>query len=209
MNTKVKKFNQTNRKIYFWLTFPLLIILTLYTRSAWNDDLIINEIMEIIGVVLIVLCIAGRCWSILYIGDKKNKKLVDQGPYRYTRNPLYFSSAIGLAGFGFMFESFFLGAIMFLYTWLSFKYVAAKEAADLRRIFGDEYVKYCDKVPEFIPNLNTVIQDRTVDDQITISPKALKKTFWDACLFLLLFPVAEIIVGLHESGALPALWFLY
>ncbi len=209
MSTKAAKFNQSNRKLFLWLTAPLIFMLVGTTRSSWSTDSWFAELIEQVGILLVFACVFGRCWAILYIGDKKNTKLVDQGPYRYTRNPLYFFSALGMAGFGMLLESLSLGIILFGYTYLSFLYVARKESADLTRYFGKDYLDYRSAVPEFIPNPWTTVQDGTVDDQITISPKALKKTFLDACLFLLLLPLAEAVVYWHEFGHLAALFHLY
>ena len=209
MSATATIFNQSKRKLFLWLTVPLIVALIVVTRSAWPVDHWFAELIEQVGILLVFACVFGRCWAILYIGDKKNKKLVDQGPYRYTRNPLYFFSALGMAGFGMLFESLILGVILFVYTYLSFLYVARRESQDLTRFFGQDYLEYCAAVPEFMPNLWTPVPNRVVDDQITISPKALKKTFLDACLFLLMLPLAEFIVSWHESGQLAAWFFLY
>ena len=209
MSATVTIFNQSKRKLFLWFTVPLIVALIIVTRSAWPVDHWFAELIEQAGILLVFACVFGRCWAILYIGDKKNRKLVDQGPYRYTRNPLYFFSALGMAGFGMVFESLFLGVILFVYTYLSFLYVARRESQDLTRFFGRDYLEYCASVPEFIPNLRPSVPNSVVDDQITISPKALKKTFLDACLFLLMLPLAEFIVSWHESGQLAAWLFLY
>jgi protein-S-isoprenylcysteine O-methyltransferase Ste14 len=52
----------------------------------------IHEFLEMAGVSLALLCVAGRMWSSLYIGSRKNRELVTAGPYSITRNPLYFFS---------------------------------------------------------------------------------------------------------------------
>jgi protein-S-isoprenylcysteine O-methyltransferase Ste14 len=60
----------------------------------------IHESVEAIGLALILICIAGRCWCTLYIGGRKGAELVDIGPYSLCRNPLYFFSFLGAAGVG-------------------------------------------------------------------------------------------------------------
>ena len=64
-----------------------------------------HELIEMTGIGLVIICIAGRMWSCLYIGSRKNRELVTTGPYSITRNPLYLFSTIGAAGIGLMFGS--------------------------------------------------------------------------------------------------------
>ena len=41
-----------------------------------------HEFIELAGLGLVVVCIAGRMWSAVYIGSKKNRELVTAGPIR-------------------------------------------------------------------------------------------------------------------------------
>ena len=50
----------------------------------------IHEFVELTGIGLVVLCIAGRVWSSLDIGSKKNRELVTAVPYSITRNSICF-----------------------------------------------------------------------------------------------------------------------
>ena len=84
------------------------------------------------GLALVVLCITGRLWCILYVGNKKNLELVTRGPYSMTRNPLYFFSTLGAAGIGLMFGSLTVAATLLLLSFWTFSITAEKEASFLR-----------------------------------------------------------------------------
>jgi hypothetical protein len=84
---------------------------------------------------------------------RKNTKLATSGPYAYTRNPLYLGSFI--LGLGFTIASArpllgLLFAALFLGIYLP---VMRVEAETLLGIFGDDYRRYAQAVPLFLPRL--------------------------------------------------------
>ena len=48
-----------------------------------------HEAVERSGMFLILIGILGRTWCSMYIGGHKLARLVTDGPYSVTRNPLY------------------------------------------------------------------------------------------------------------------------
>ena len=110
-----------------------------------------HEYLELAGFGLAILCVAGRAWSILYVGAHKNRRLVMAGPYSMTRNPLYLFSTIGAAGIGLIFGSLVAAAILGLVSYLVLARMAQKEAAHLRTLFGAQYDAYARQTPFFWP----------------------------------------------------------
>lgn len=208
MTASQKPFDQQKRRLFIALFVPVFLWLIFCSQTAWEADLLICEIAEITGLLLIFLGVLGRCWSILYIGDKKNKQLVRAGPYRYTRNPLYFFSALGMLGVGLAAESVILAGLFFCFTWLSFMFVAKMEASTLRSRFGEEYDSYCNSTPAFFPSL-TANEDFIEPDEITFSQKALRKTFLDASFFLLMIPLLELREWTQDVGWAVPMFFLF
>ncbi|MBY5754329.1 isoprenylcysteine carboxylmethyltransferase family protein [Rhizobium leguminosarum bv. viciae] len=68
--------------------------------------------------------------------------IVDEGPYRFTRNPIYIGMFLGLIGLAVAFDSLWL-IILLAPFYLVIRYgVVAREEAYLERKFGDAYLAY-------------------------------------------------------------------
>jgi len=68
--------------------------------------------------------------------------IVDTGPYRFTRNPIYLGMFLGLIGLAIAFENLWL-LLMLVPFALVIRYgVVAREEAYLERRFGDDYRRY-------------------------------------------------------------------
>ena len=113
------------------------------------------------------IAIAGeliRCWAVGYSGvttrgDKvEAPKLVTAGPYAHVRNPLYVGNFITALGFALAFtgkNSFAeklgliggsLGVMAAVYAT-----IIPHEEQFLRSQFGDEFDRYCERVPPLVP----------------------------------------------------------
>jgi len=160
-----------------------------------------HEYIELVGLALVLACIAGRMWSILYVGSRKNRELVTLGPYSMTRNPLYLFSTIGAVGVGLIHGSAVVALALGLMSYLVFTITAAKEAAYLKSVFGADYDAYAARTPMFFPKLS-LYRDSA---EVVFSPAALKRTFLDGLFFLLTFPLLEAIEHLQLGGYLPVL----
>lgn len=201
-------FQQRKRIRFLWLVSPLVIFLMLFSRSGWPRGSILADLLSLAGLVLILACIAGRCWASLYVGGRKNQELVTAGPYAHMRNPLYFFSILGLAGIGLMFGSLSLSLLLFGLSYAVFTYVAAKEEATLEVFFGAEYRGYRDAVPQFFPRILEIPAGMR-DGNVEFSPSALRRTAIDASYFLLAIPAVNIIDRVQESGIIQPLFVIY
>lgn len=208
MGRHVAFVDQTGRIKFLWVSAPLVLLLTVFTQTAWPDDFIVAETIEQIGIVLLFACIIGRCWAALHIGGKKNSELVMSGPYHYTRNPLYLFSCLGLAGTGFMLESLVLGIVLFVFGYAVFQPVMKREDAHLETLFGSRHSAYAQRVPAFLPRFFQEMEPQS-NDRLEFSQAVLKRTFLDACYFLLIFPLVEIIEWLHMSAQVNPFFLLY
>ena len=159
-----------------------------------------------LGLCLVLACVAGRLWSILYVGGKKNEELVSTGPFSMSQNPLYFFSTVGAVGIGLLYGSLVAAAVLGVASFLIFRVTAHKEAEYLLGKFGPAYAAYIKTTPRFWPN-PLLFRD---DDQLQFSTRALKRTFFDGLYFLAIFPAIELIEYLRQTGLLiPAVFTLY
>jgi protein-S-isoprenylcysteine O-methyltransferase Ste14 len=206
---KIGPVNQKRRLLAIQVGAVCLAALILLSASAWEEETgtleIVEDTIEVLGVFLLLFCIFGRLWSILYIGGRKNAELVTVGPYSITRNPLYFFSAIGAIGIGLMFGSLVLAATSGAFIYSILMTTALKEAAFLRTAFGQDYDEYASRTPLLWPNPSRY-RDHSNGN---FSQRALKRTFLDGLYFLAIFPAVELVEYLHDAAILPILLKLY
>jgi protein-S-isoprenylcysteine O-methyltransferase Ste14 len=79
-------------------------------------------------------------------------KLVTDGPYAYSRNPMMTGLFLVMAGIGIFFGSvtltFIIMPLFVIMSILEFKYI---EEPELEKRFGKEYIEYKKKTPIIIP----------------------------------------------------------
>lgn len=191
--------NQKLRIAALRLSFLITLPLIFFSRSVWMDQHWLFEVMEVTGIALIILAVLGRFWAVLYIGARKNRVVMQDGPYSIMRHPLYLFSTIGVAGFGMMLGSVVLTLVMTVLFFAILSITAAKEEAFLRGEFGPAYDDYAARVPRIIPKLSLF---RT-EGEVTFNVRTLRVNLQDALVFLALIPLAEASEVLKEYGMIP------
>lgn len=191
-----------DQRIRIWGLRGLALLaapLVLFTRPAWAADGWAVETMETLGIYLVVAAVVGRFWAILYIGGRKNREVVRDGPYSVCRHPLYLFSTLGVVGFGLMLGSLTLALALGGAVGLALWATAGREEAWLRQDLGPAYAAYAAEVPRLWPRPSLF---RT-PPRITVAMGALRTNFADALVFLALLPLAELLEGAKASGWLP------
>lgn len=183
------------------LSFFMLILLPLaVTDSYWySRNPALYYFIETFGLALILACIAGRTWCSLYIGGRKKRELVTVGPYSIVRNPLYVFTVAGAFGIGAQSGSLLVAICFALGTFLVFHHVVRREEQYLAGEFPGDFRAYSNQVHRFWPNLANW-QDV---GELTVRPDLVKRTFLDACLFLLSIPAAETLEVMQRLGLIP------
>jgi hypothetical protein len=151
-----------------------------------------------------MICIAGRTWCALYIGGRKKKVLVDQGPYSVSRNPLYLFSVLGGLGVGLQAGNLTTGLVLGLFIFMLFSVVIAQEEAFLKGRFPGDFAAYAAAVPRWGPRLSNWHSDL----ELIVQPRLVLVTFRDALWFLAAIPLLEGIEMLQNAGWLPVLLHL-
>ncbi len=101
------------------------------------------------GLALAAAGLISRIWASGHI--EKGTRLATQGPYRWTRNPLYFGSF--LMGLGFTLAAAnpgLLGLFLFLFLMIYIP-VMRREEVELGQSFGTQFESYRQRVPLFVP----------------------------------------------------------
>ncbi len=103
------------------------------------------------GLPLVALGAAARTWSSGHI--RKDGAVAVDGPYAWTRNPLYLGNFLLGLGVALMGRSFPL-LIFYLITFYAvYKPTITGEEEKLRQKFGRVYLTYLRQTPRFFPSL--------------------------------------------------------
>ena len=103
-----------------------------------------------LGAVVFALALLLVTWAIATITRTGSNvptslpttTIVETGPYRFTRNPIYLGMFVGLAGLAVAFDSLWLLATLAPFALVIRYGVVAREEAYLERKFGDVYRGY-------------------------------------------------------------------
>ena len=112
-----------------------------------------------IGALLVFVAAAIRTWGAAYLRTnvvhdtaQHSEALVADGPFRYTRNPLYLASVVMAAGIG-MLASRLGFFFLVVGNWIFVYRLIFREEHALRQTQGESYLAYCRAVPRFWPSL--------------------------------------------------------
>ncbi len=112
----------------------------------------------LLGAVVFVLALALAIWAIDTMTragtnvptNRPTTAIVESGPYRFTRNPIYLGMFGGLIGLGIAFDNPWLLLMMVLFALVIRYGVVAREEAYLERMFGDAYRGYRRRVRRWL-----------------------------------------------------------
>ena len=193
---------QRLRRITLAALLALVFLVLLFGQSIFPPETAVHEAIEMVGIVLIVVGIAGRLWSTLYIGGRKSVAVVTDGPYSITRNPLYVFSSIAAIGVGAQMGSITAAVGFGVACAAAFHVVILREEKYLSANLGADYLNYLAMVPRFFPKLSLYREGESVG----FRPSLLLVTLLDGLVFLVAMPLFEIIDAAQLSGALPVLF---
>ncbi len=194
----VRPFRQRIRIWTLRAVFVAMLPLLLVTEPATTSTAL-HATMESAGIILIVFGVLTRFWAILYIGGRKNRAVVDEGPYSVCRHPLYLGSTLATLGFGMLTYTVTLTVLIGGLTFLVLMLTALREERFLRHEFGADYAAYAARVPLILPR-PSLYRSRP---EITFSTTDLRTQLRDAVVFLSLFPLAEIFDYVRSLGVVP------
>jgi protein-S-isoprenylcysteine O-methyltransferase Ste14 len=146
-----------------------------------------------IGALLVFLSAAIRTWGVAYLRTdvvhdtaQHSEALVADGPFRYTRNPLYLATLPMAAGIGMLASRSGFGFLV-LANWIFVYRLIFREEETLRENQGESYAAYCRSVPRFWPSLRPRV------------PSGGREPQWAQAFagetFVWLFGVAELAIA--------------
>ena len=117
-------------------------------------------VWQVAGILIAVAGAALALWCILtfvFAGRgtpaffDPPRRLVVQGPYGVVRNPMYLGAATAVLGAALFYGSLALAGYAGLFLLAMHLFVVRYEEPTLRRLFGQEYRAYCDRIGRWWP----------------------------------------------------------
>ncbi len=177
-------------------------LVLLFVGSSWRaDSPRTYHLIQLAGLILILLAIAGRTWCAIYIGGRKKVSLVQNGPYAMVRHPLYSFSIIGAAGIGALWGSVAVAFMLAAATAMILKGVTQQEEQFLTAKFGAEYTTYAAQVGRYIPRRFGWPSGSAA----SINQEVALRTFIQSSFFLAGVPIAALTQWGQFEGFLPIL----
>lgn len=143
-------------KIQGFLIFLAIIALIFFAKylfaDTWGGKAEWGR--DILGIAMIFW---GYFLRILARGYKAEmnpdgKRLVTDGPYALTRNPMYFGTLVIGLGIIFVLFKWWVAVIFFAIYLMIYNLEINREEARLLSFFGDKYKDYCRKTAKFFPS---------------------------------------------------------
>jgi protein-S-isoprenylcysteine O-methyltransferase Ste14 len=133
---------------------PFIILMLVYARPTLVS-LVVGSCLALAGEAI-------RFWGVSIAGTETRTTgpvggthLFIDGPFAYVRNPLYVGNMMMYLGVGIMSNALMPYLVVLGYGFFLFQYtmIVSKEEEYLRGAFGDEYERYVQNVPRFMPRL--------------------------------------------------------
>jgi protein-S-isoprenylcysteine O-methyltransferase Ste14 len=111
-----------------------------------------------LGAMVFILALALVAWAIVTITragsnvptNLPTTTIVESGPYRFTRNPIYLGMFLGLIGLAIAFDNLWLLMMLVPFALVIRYGVVAREETYLERKFGDVYRRYHTRVRRWL-----------------------------------------------------------
>lgn len=143
------------RIIYRWRVRVTMIFVILAVVLAKPK---LSAIIAGVGLTLIGLLF--RAWASGHL--EKEKKLTTSGPYRYTRNPLYFGNLLMGLGVVIGSQSWWILGCAFIIFGIFYTVIIQTERKKMEDLFPSEYAEYKKHVPLFFPSFFSTLPRQNV-----------------------------------------------
>lgn len=148
--------------LLFLVFFPALMYAVAVNLVVPVDSLIVSTV----GAIFVLIGAVFMVWSnidMVKIGrgcptdgfnialGERTKRLIVQGPYKYTRNPMLFGTFVFYVGLALLFNSYSALIVPIVFISYMVWHVKKFEEPRLYNDFKDEYVEYKKRTPLLFP----------------------------------------------------------
>ena len=156
------KFGKLDRTDFLLPPFALFYFYLVFAHAFGWPSPVRQEIFHstIIPWVGVLLCLAGLgllLWSLVSFGrsfrigidTEQPDRLITEGVFAFSRNPIYTAFACILLGQFLVFPNWLLLVFLLGGVWLFHRQVLREEAY-LKEHYGEEYLQYCRRVRRYV-----------------------------------------------------------
>src|SRR5262245_3349447 len=131
------------------LTAPVIVAALHGGGGSWSSALLGSGIAAA-GVLLRLSAIRRIGRGARVFRPHARAGLVQSGPYRWTRNPLYLAAALMMCGFALIAGAGWYATALVPMTLLAYTPIVRVEERSLLALLGDDYRRYLDTVPRWV-----------------------------------------------------------
>jgi protein-S-isoprenylcysteine O-methyltransferase Ste14 len=180
---------EIGEKLFQWrdyIAIPILVVILLASNPTSRTSTI--------GTLLLLLGQVMRIYTVAFLGAGGSERggqpehIISHGPFAIIRNPLYLGNVVMILGILIYAGAPVLGFLSFVYFLFQYHCIAKYEESILLAKFGDEYERYLERVPAWIPLRVPTLEEFPVPPSFVDAVKAEKKSIalTGVILFLLL-----------------------
>lgn len=181
---------EIGENLFQWRNYtiiPAMMILLLFSATTPRS--------ATIGTILIMLGTFSRIYTVAFMADDSpdtvgSDQLITSGPFALVRNPLYISNLIITLGVVFYSGVVILGTIVLAFFIFQYHCIAKYEESSLLAKFGDEYQRYMDRVPAWLPLKVPISDDFPVPPSFSAAVVAEKRSISAITIILFLLMLA-------------------
>lgn len=120
----------------------------------WLADPPVSPVLRVVGLASITLGVAVAVMAMVALGGRttfgqKAEALEQRGLYRVSRNPQLVGGGLMVVGCAVLWPSGYALGWVLLYGVIGHMMVLTEEE-HLREVYGEEYVRYCARVPRYL-----------------------------------------------------------
>lgn len=137
------------------------------------------------GGTLALLGETMRLWAVGHAGSATRTRhvgapaLITNGPYAHVRNPIYvgnFILSLGLCVMAWAWMPYMAGVFLLAFGF-QYALIVSLEEEHLQGTFGDEYTRYVDQVPRFLPRFRRYEYASGPSFDLTAALRSDRRTF--------------------------------
>jgi protein-S-isoprenylcysteine O-methyltransferase Ste14 len=125
-----------------------------FTRPYLRFDGLPEYFVEALAWIVFLAGACFRWWATLYIGGRKTKQLVSDGPYSICRNPIYLGTVLLTLSVAIFLQSVTLFIATLAVTVFYLTITVPIEEARLKSKHGRAFEEYCRRTPKFLPRFS-------------------------------------------------------